>query len=134
MHITAIYAALATLLVLALAARVSLGRKSTRTEFGDGGHLDLSLRIRAHANALENLPLALLLLLLLELNQTQPLWLHVFGIVLIVGRILHAFGLSGSSGNSFGRFAGTGVTWLAMLGMALLLLWQWFVIATTAMH
>ncbi|HEY0232967.1 MAG TPA: MAPEG family protein [Dokdonella sp.] len=134
MHITGIYAALATLLVLILAARVSLGRKSTRIYFGEGGHADLALRVRAHANALENLPLALLLLLLLELNQTQPLWLHVFGVVLIVARILHAIGLSRTSASSIGRFAGTGLTWLTMLAMALLLLWQWFVIATTSLQ
>jgi len=134
MHITGIYAALATLLVLLLAARVSLGRASTRIYFGDGGHAELALRLRAHANALENLPLALLLLLLLELNQTQPLWLHVLGILLIVARILHAVGLSRSGASGIGRSAGTGLTWLTMLVMALLLLWQWFVIATTTLH
>ena len=50
----------------------------------------LARRIRAHANAAEYVPLALLLLLILELNQTQPMLLHVFGCVLIAGRILHA--------------------------------------------
>jgi uncharacterized membrane protein YecN with MAPEG domain len=134
MRITGIYAALATLLVLLLAARVSLARTAAKVNLGDGGLPDLSLRIRAHANALENLPLALLLLLLLELNQTQPLWLHVFGIVLIVGRLAHAIGLSRNPGASFGRGAGIGLTWLVMLLMALLLLWQWFVIATTSLH
>lgn len=125
MHITGIYVALATLLVLILAGRVSLGRGRAQVGIGDGGDHDLIKRIRAHANALENLPLALLLLLMLELDQTQPLWLHVFGCVLIVGRILHAVGLSSSSKASFGRLVGTLLTWGVMLVMALLLLWQW---------
>lgn len=126
MRITAIYAALAALLVLVLAARVVIARNARKVGFGDGGDRDLARRIRAHANALENLPLALLLLLLLELNQTQPVLLHGLGIVLIVARIAHAIGLSRSSGHSVGRFGGTGLTWLVMLAMALLLLWQAF--------
>lgn len=124
MHITGIYAALAALLVLVLAARVSAARRAAGVGIGDGGHKGLERRIRVHANALENLPLALLLLLLLELNQTQPAWLHVFGIVLIVGRVAHAFGLSRSSGVSLGRALGTALTWGLILVMALLLLWQ----------
>lgn len=125
MHITGIYAALAVLLVLVLAVRVSLRRGVARVGLGDGGDADLIRRIRVHANAVENLPLALLLLLVLELDQTRPLWLHVFGCVLIVGRILHAIGLSRSSMESAGRFLGTVLTWGVMLVMALLLLWQW---------
>ena len=125
MHITGIYAALATLLVLILAGRVSLRRGAVRVGLGTGGDEDLMRRIRAHANALENLPLALLLLLMLELNQTQPLLLHVFGCVLIVGRIAHAIGLSRSASESPGRLLGTVLTWGVMLVMALLLLWQW---------
>jgi uncharacterized membrane protein YecN with MAPEG domain len=130
MRITGIYAAIATLLVLILAARVSLGRRSTRIGIGDGGHHDLNKRIRAHANALENLPLALLLLLILELDQTQPLLLHVFGIALIVGRIAHAIGLSKTSTVSAGRAIGAVLTWGVMAVMALLLLWQWLVLAS----
>ncbi|MBO9664927.1 MAPEG family protein [Dokdonella sp.] len=126
MRITAIYAALAALLVLVLAARVVIARNTRKVGLGDGGDGDLARRIRAHANALENLPLALLLLLLLELNQTQPVLLHGLGIALIVARIAHAIGLSRSSGHSVGRFGGTGLTWLVMLAMALLLLWQAF--------
>jgi uncharacterized membrane protein YecN with MAPEG domain len=132
MRITGIYVALATLLVLFLAARVSTLRHGEKIGFGDGGHPGLMQRIRAHANALENLPLALLLLLMLELDQTQPLWLHVFGCVLLLGRVLHAVGLSRSSKGSMGRSLGTALTWGVMLVMALLLLWQWLMWTMTA--
>ena len=125
MHITGIYVALSTLLVLILAGRVSSGRGAAKVGIGDGGHPGLLLRIRAHGNAVENLPLALLLLLVLELNQTQPLWLHVFGCLLLIGRIAHAIGMSTSKEN-VGRFLGTALTWIVMLVMAVLLLWQWF--------
>ena len=132
MHITGIYVALATLLVLILAVRVSMGRRAARVHIGDGGQSGLLLRIRAHGNAVEYLPLGLLLLLMLELNQTQPLWLHVFGCVLLIGRIAHAIGLSMSSKESVGRFLGTALTWSVMLVMAVLLLWQWFMWTATA--
>jgi len=130
MRITGIYAALATIIVLVLALRVSAIRAGRHVDIGDGGHPQVLRRMRAHANAVENLPLALLLLLLLELNQTQALWLHVFGCVLILGRVLHAFGISLREGASPGRFLGALLTWFAMFAMAVLLLWQWVVAAS----
>ena len=130
MHITGIYAAFGTLLVLVLALRVSAIRHGTRIALGDGGDQGMLRRIRAHANAIENLPLALLLLLLLELNQTMPLLLHVCGCVLIAGRLLHALGMSVAKGGQFGRFTGTLLTWGVMMVMAVLLLWQWMVAAS----
>lgn len=124
MHITGLYVALATFLVIGLALGVSLRRGQARVGLGSGGDTILLQRIRAHANALENLPLAFLLLLCLELEQTRILWLHGFGSTLIVARLLHAFGLWHSPGASMGRFFGTLLTWGAMLAMAALLLWR----------
>ena len=127
MRITGIYAALAALLVLALAVRVMLRRMSARIGIGDGGDHELHKRIRAHANAIEYLPLGLILLLLVELNQTLPALVHAFGIALIVGRVLHAAGLSRSSATSAGRMLGIAATVLTIAAMAVLLLWQSFV-------
>jgi len=128
MHVTGLYAALGALLVFALALRVMSLRHSRKVGLGTGGDESLARAIRAHANAVEYLPIALLLLLILELNQTRVWLLHVFGIVLIVARILHALGLSARSGYSFGRFVGTALTMLVILAMALLLLWQFAVL------
>ena len=127
MRITGLYAALCAILVVALALRVVMHRVRHRIGIGDGGDKALGQLIRVHGNAIENVPLALLLLLLLELNQTAPLWLHVFGIVLVLARIVHAFGLSRSTGASSPRFLGTLLTWVTMLVMAVLLLWQFMV-------
>ncbi len=128
MHITGIYAALGALLVLVLSARVSLARRALRVSLGDGGDKGLNRRIRAQANAVEYLPIALLLLLCLEWNQTQPAILHACGIVLIVARVLHGLGLSRTGGTSPERLIGTALTWTLLLVMALLLLWQAFVL------
>ncbi len=124
MHITGIYAALGALLLLVLAIRVTLHRRRLQIGIGDNGDDVLARRIRAHANSVEYLPIALLLLLLLEWNQTLPWLLHLFGIVLILSRIAHAFGLSRSAGASAGRAIGTLGTWTVIVVMALLLLWQ----------
>lgn len=114
----AIYCALAVLLVIGLALRVVQIRRSRHIGIGDAGQDDLARCIRVHANALENLPLALILLVLLEMSGVASMWIHGLGVTLLLARLGHAFGLSGRSGYSHGRFHGTLVTWLLMLGMA----------------
>lgn len=123
-RITGLYAALGALLVVILTIRVVWYRRAKRIGIGDGGDHQLAKRIRAHANAIEYLPLGLLLLLLLELGRERSLVLYGFGSALIVGRVLHALGLSSTSGISWGRTLGTVLTLLAIVGMALLLLWR----------
>lgn len=129
MRITGLYAAIAVVIVVVLAIRVVLRRRETRIGIGDGGDGVLLTRIRIHGNAIEYLPFGLILLLLVELNQTAPVVVHAFGIVLIVARVLHAVGLSRSSGKTPGRVLGVILTLLALLGMAALLLWQHLVVA-----
>ncbi len=129
MRITGLYAALGALLIIVLAVRVMLRRTSAKVGIGDGGDHELIKRIRAHANAVEYLPIGLILLLLVELNQTAIVLVHAFGICLLLGRVLHAFGLSRSAGLGIGRGLGIVLSVLAILGMAILLLWQYLVFA-----
>jgi hypothetical protein len=125
-RITLLFAALSGLLLLVLLGRVSRLRHGRRIGFGDGGDPDLARAIRVHANFVEHVPFALLLLGLLELNGLAAPWLWAFGSALLVARLLHAAGLSKSSGASFGRLYGTALTWLAILAMALAGLWRAF--------
>lgn len=122
MLIAGLYVALGALLIVALALRVMWLRGKRGVGLGSGGDTVLERAIRAHANAVEYLPIALLLLVLLAIEQTRPGLLHVFGIVLIVSRILHAIGLSRASGRSFGRAVGIGLTVSVTLAMAILLI------------
>ena len=124
MLIAGFYAGLCALLMLVLAARVMWLRNTHKVGLGAGGVEVLARAIRVHANAAEYVPLALLLLALLAFEQTRPLWLHVFGITLVVARVLHAIGLSGYAGLSFGRATGAGLTLLVTLAMAVLLVWR----------
>lgn len=123
MPITALYTALAALLLVGLSWRVVQARQKSHVSIGDGGDAELTRRIRAQGNTQEYLPLGLLVVLMLELNHA-PVWaVHLAGATLILGRLLHAWGLSRSSGVSFGRFTGTVLTWLVLLAGALGLLW-----------
>ena len=129
-QITALYAALLGLLTLFLAVRVVRGRWTNRIGLGDGGKSDMTRRIRVHGNLVETVPIALILLLVLELTNVGATWLHGFGIALVVGRVLHAWGLSRHDGTSFGRMVGTVLTFGAIAVMCVLLLYRWFLLQT----
>jgi uncharacterized protein len=120
--ITAIYAALAGLMLLVLAGLVVKARWRYKTGLGTGSEPGMERAVRVHANFVEYVPLTLLLLLLAEVNGVAAWALHAAGAVLLTSRLLHAWGLSQTSGRSFGRFYGTLGTWLTLLGLALALL------------
>jgi uncharacterized protein len=117
-RITALYSALLAILLIVLSVRVALHRRRARIGLGDGGDRVLLRLMRAQGNAVETIPMALILLLVLELLATPALWLHAFGAGLVLGRALHAWGVSRSAGTSFGRMWGMILTWLAIAAMA----------------
>ena len=121
--IAAFYAGLIGLMLLVLAIPISRLRQSLKVGLGDGGNARLARAIRAHANTVEWALPTLLLLLLAELNRAPVLALHACGIALIVGRVLHAAGLSSTGGSSFGRSVGTSLTWAALAVLALWDIW-----------
>ncbi|WP_461482739.1 MAPEG family protein [Porticoccus sp.] len=115
MEISAIYMALCGMLLVALALRVVRGRWQYRVGIGDGENKALSRLIRVHGNATEYLPMALLLLLAVE-NALGAAWpVHALGSLLVVSRLLHAFGLGKSAGSSMPRFLGTAGSWAMIL-------------------
>ena len=116
--ITSLYASLSVLLIVKLSLSVIKLRRKNKVSVGDGGIAELQLAIRTHANALEYIPIALILLLLLELN-TAPAWLvHISGITLLTGRILHAIGLSTNDLSK--RVLGMQITIFLLIGLAIL--------------
>lgn len=118
-QISSMYIGLLALLMLTLAYLVVKMRQRFKVGIGDDGHEPLMLAIRTHANAVEYIPIALLLLICLE-NTWQLPWLtHLMGSTLLLGRVLHAVGLSRSKGESKGRFWGVVLTWLMILVSAI---------------
>lgn len=79
----------------------------------DQAILDRMVRVQCNFN--DYVPIILILLFLLE-NAGAKYYI-VLGCAtgLVVGRILHAWGLASKAGTSFGRYYGTLLTWLALL-------------------
>ena len=129
MDIFALYTVIAVILYLILGYRVMHLRYRYQVELGDGGHDELNRAIRTHANFAENVPFLLIIMFLIA--QTGPFnaWLHLFGTVMILGRLLHAWGLIRTSGWSWQRATGTLLTQLLMLAGALFCLWAYMPLA-----
>ena len=117
--ITALYGSLTALLLVAVSFRVVKIRRAEGIGLGDSGNKELLHAMRVQANLAEYAPITLLLLLFLELNLLGRLWLHVFGIVFILARLIHLWGFGGATGYSFGRFFGTFLTFSNIIAMAL---------------
>lgn len=124
--ITAFYGILLTLLLLILARSVVKARLKHSQGLGHT-HKDVLIAGRNHGNATEYVPILLILLALAELNGASYTLLHSLGLMIIIARIMHAWGFTRSQGkHHIGRFWGTALTWLSMVlasVLNLLLIW-----------
>lgn len=116
--ITSIYASLLALLIVRLSLAVIKLRRKNRVSVGDGGNEELQLAIRTHSNAVEYIPVTLMLLLTLELNGAPKILIHILGVTLLVGRILHAMGLPTKDFRK--RVLGMQITIYLLIGLAIL--------------
>jgi uncharacterized membrane protein YecN with MAPEG domain len=112
--LTAFYAGLAGLLYLFLSIHVIKQRLVLRQGLGDGGDDTLNRRIRAHGNFNEYAPLTLILIAGFETMGAPALFVHLAGIVLIVSRALHAYGMQGGQ-KEWGRKYGILSTFALLL-------------------
>ena len=122
--ITPLYAAVLTVLLVVLMARVVRLRWKHKVGLGDGDVAELRQAIRVHGNLVETALWALLLLFMMEWSGVQPVWLHLYGMVLVLARFLHAWGVTHSPYASFGRTAGTVLTMVLLLTGAAVSLWM----------
>lgn len=114
--VTPLAAGLLAILFMLLSSLVVRLRRRDSVGIGHGASKDLRRAIRVHGNFAEYVPLALIMLALVEGSGMMPGWLvWLLGGTLVVSRILHAIGLSGSAGMSMGRFGGTALTLLFLL-------------------
>ena len=121
--VTSLYAALLALLFLALSVLVIRQRLLGKVVIGLGESEGLLRASRAHSNFAEYVPVLLILLLLLELGGARPWLLHGLGAAILLGRALHAAGISRSPERLVFRQAGMMLTFgpLAVAALALLL-------------
>ncbi|WNJ98745.1 MAPEG family protein [Thalassospiraceae bacterium LMO-JJ14] len=90
LSVTPIYLACAVALYSFMAFTIIGHRRRRRISIGDGGKQDFARIIRGHANFAEYAPLALLSIGVAELSGVMPAVLHTCGIMLLLGRVLHA--------------------------------------------
>ena len=122
MHILPVYAALLTLLFVFLSIRTIQARRRAQVGLGTGDHPDLSRAVRVHANFAEYAPLGLLLIYLVEMQSAASWFVHLLGMLLLVGRLLHAYGVSQSRENFKFRVSGMVMTFSSLLLSAFFLL------------
>lgn len=91
--VSALYVVLGALLLIKLSLDVVKLRMQYRVAYGDGGFYELHTAIRVHGNAVEYIPIAVLLLIIMEMNGAEVWMIHLCGILLIAGRLLHYYGL-----------------------------------------
>ena len=119
MPTTAMVAALLAPLYLLLTFRVIGQRRSAKVAIGDGGDKVLTRLMRVHANFAETVPYALILMGLAESMNAQQRLLRIAGFCLVVGRYVHAYGVSQASETFMFRVTGMILTFVSIVVLAL---------------
>ncbi|MBH1929021.1 MAPEG family protein [Serratia rubidaea] len=115
--VSALYVVLGALLLIKLSYDVVKLRMQYRVAYGDGGFYELQTAIRVHGNAVEYIPIAAILLVLMEMNGAEVWLIHLSGLLLIAGRLVHFYGLR----NREARWRASGMiaTYLSLVLMVL---------------
>jgi uncharacterized membrane protein YecN with MAPEG domain len=111
------FAGAAAILHIWLAARVSRLRAALKISIGDGGNEALVRRMRAHANYGENMPIVLIMIALIELAGGDARILWAAGILFILSRIAHGFGMDQASPSRLRMIGMIGNT-IVLIGLA----------------
>ncbi|MEM7620498.1 MAG: MAPEG family protein [Pseudomonadota bacterium] len=117
--ITALYASLLALLFIWLSMQTIKVRQKTKVALGDGGDQKLLRMMRCHANFSEYVPITIILMGLAETNGAYSIILHAAGLSLLIGRILHAYGVSQLDENINIRVSGMIITFSVIATLAL---------------
>jgi uncharacterized protein len=108
------------LIVMMLGLKIYVGNRRAKHKVpsGDVTHPEFGRATRVQLNAVEDVPVLAAGVAGLAMLGMPAWYIHMSAWVLLVARILHAFGLASSGGFSFGRLAGTLGTMLAYLAVA----------------
>ena len=107
------------LILMMLGLKIYVGGSRARLKLPSGETSpEFNRATRVQLNAVEDVPILMVGIAGLALLGMPSWYIHMCGLVLLVARILHAYGLASSSGFSIGRFAGTMGTLLVYLAVA----------------
>ncbi|ELE6600568.1 TPA: MAPEG family protein [Vibrio alginolyticus] len=116
--ITALYANILAILIIWLAVQVIKQRRLNQIAYADGGVEALQIARSAQSNATEYIPITLILMALLEFNSAYPTWIHLTGVIFVIGRVIHAKGILKKDLKK--RIRGMQVTFLVILSLVVL--------------
>jgi uncharacterized protein len=123
--VSPLYLVFSALLLVLLSIRIILLRRTFKAGLGDKNEPSLKKAIRAHGNFTEYVPLALLMLVVMELMGVAALYLHLVGGSLLLGRVIHAWGVSQLAERLIWRLCGMLLTFFSLLVSALVLVLYW---------
>jgi len=123
MLITPAYAAIFAFIFIALSVRTLRLRRQLRVAIGHGNEPKLERAARAHANFAEYVPISILLIYFLEIHTVSSIWIHLLCTVLLVGRIVHAYGVSQVSEDHRYRLTGMSLTFAVIISVSIGILW-----------
>ena len=115
LNVTGIWLPFFMLLYLFLALRVVKVRRKELIGLGTGESKVLLKAVRVHGNFSEYIPLLALAIITLELRGLETWALHLIFATAFLARVLVLQGLTKSSGVSWQRFIGNGLTFLLYL-------------------
>ena len=117
--ITPVYAAALAVLFIFLSLRTIRYRRRFSVAIGSGDQALLERASRAHGNFSEYVPLALLLIYFIETGAAMPLLVHALCLLLLAGRVIHAWGISQEREQLRFRVTGMVMTFATILIAAL---------------
>jgi uncharacterized membrane protein YecN with MAPEG domain len=120
--ITSFYASLLALVFVYLSLRVINFRRKLKINLGDGNNQSVMRAIRIHANFAEYVPFALILIYLIETQTSLSTLVHILGLMLLAGRISHAYGVSTETADFRFRVGGMVLTFAVFITGAVVLL------------
>lgn len=124
-EITIIFVAVFALFQVVITNLAGIARIKNEVHFYDEGDIDLRRRVRAHGNFIETVPITLMAMAGAELMGSSETLIWSFGAALLVGRLWHYYVIR-TVGWSNGRAASMMLTFVAMGGSAIAILWQAF--------
>ena len=113
-EIVAFYIGLNILLLLILSVRVVRTRRRSKISLGHGDNEELLKATRVQGNFTEYTPFALIGLVMMAALNATPIVLHVTGILLTFGRVLHAIAITKGPKWMNGRVGGMMCTFIVL--------------------
>jgi len=117
--IVPVFSAFFAVMFVLLSINVIRARRKHKVGIGTGRNKSVERAMRVHANFAEYVPFALLLIALLELNKANSTLMIGLCSVLLVGRLVHAYGVSMENERFAFRVSGMMMTFAVILVAAL---------------